>query len=231
MTILKLKGFSMLYVKFLALFVAFIFMVCSSSLSYASDCKSTINYGEGTIVIPCLEIENKMYELDIKIKGGDPFMFELYRLTAKEMPLTLEDIMGKYDLIAFEVKYNNGITMNQNNVNSFSGIMEIHNGYMTQNMILEGHELPPVRQNINLLNDNTMRTSFQNCTYDINISFDGSIFTTFLPTGTCGINYSEQNTWKRVGQVNSKQRMIFSGSLEKNIGFMHGSFFGRMLDR
>lgn len=110
---------------------------------------------------------------------------------------TLDDLVGTYTLTAFTVTFDDGPTITQDDVNSYSGTMLIRSdGYSSQTVEINGFEVT-IEGIILSVGTDTLRISSAGCTYDLGYELDGNIFTTTSASGTCGANYSEVEVWEK----------------------------------
>ena len=113
--------------------------------------------------------------------------------------LTLADLFGTYNLSGFTVTFSYGTVFTQNDFNSYSGTMTIESdGDTNQTIYLNGYGGTVYAKILSVDND-SMRISSAGCTYDIGISLSGNVFTTTLPMGTCGWDWSEVDVWTKTG--------------------------------
>jgi hypothetical protein len=115
--------------------------------------------------------------------------------------VNVNQLVGTYSLVEFTIEFDNGITMTQNSVSSFSGTMTITtNGNMTQSVSVNGNEVS-VSGTYSIISNSILRLTFSGCTYDLGYSFNNNILTTLLESGTCGANFSESDVWQKTSSL------------------------------
>ena len=115
--------------------------------------------------------------------------------------VNLNQLAGTYSLIGFSVEYDNGTTITEDDVSSYSGTMTIKSdGNMTQDISVNGVELS-FSGTYSIISSSKMRVTSGGCTYTIGYSFNNNVFTTYAESGTCGIDYSETDVWQKTSSI------------------------------
>jgi len=117
--------------------------------------------------------------------------------------ITLNDLVGTYNLTAFTVAYDDGLTITQEDVDSYSGTMLIMpDGSMSQTVETNGFVVSFQGTILSVVTD-TLRIFTPECTYDLGFELDGNVLTTFFLSGTCGVNWSEVDVWEKTSASTS----------------------------
>ncbi len=145
-------------------------------------------------------------------------------------PLRISDLVGAYELVAFTVRYDTGVTLTQDNVNSYSGTWSITpSGAMTQRFTING-ETSVATGSMVVLNDTSLRIMNDQvaCNSTLSFSLDGETLRTTLPTGTCGVNFSETDTWRRVSARASNGALGLRSTTETDMPGVAGLLAGEI---
>ena len=112
--------------------------------------------------------------------------------------IVFSDLVGYYELNSFEIKYDNGYTVTQEDVSVYSGYMKIYSsGYSVQHFEIEGNIVGGTG-NFKLVDSDTLEISGSGIEYELSFEFDGEYLTTFLESGAIGQNYSEKDLWRKL---------------------------------
>lgn len=106
------------------------------------------------------------------------------------------DLSGNYNLVAFDLYYDNGFHFDEGDVYSFSGYMNIKdNGLLTQVMSLNGRSATS-SQYVEIIDEDTMLTSYNGVSYFIDYMISGDNLTLRSDTSQIGLNYIEYDYWQ-----------------------------------
>lgn len=122
---------------------------------------------------------------------------------------SLELLTGSYSLSSFKVAYDNGNIVTEQDYYAYSGSMEIGSDCkLSQTIILEG-ERKRGTGIIFVKSDNELEVFSQGCIYNLNYSLNSNNLTTIRQQGSCNIDYSEINVWKKISSKPDVIKSIF----------------------
>jgi hypothetical protein len=114
--------------------------------------------------------------------------------------LTLQDIVGTYELVEFEVIYEGDPHVyTQNDFDSFSGTLIIYpESTAYQEITIEGFTYSELNS-FTIVSGNRILVDYDGCTYYADVAYNPPYLTTFIPMGgDCDFGNSEEVKWRKI---------------------------------